>query len=100
MFSLLKIFTSLGSSGESDSFVAEEYIVLGEEGGLKHRCSICLKGFSLRHQAKRHVLSQHSGVQKPVQCDVCFGSFKNKESLGGHKRSAHGIYNNPRYNQL
>ena len=101
--SLLKIFTSLGSSAESDGFVAEEYIVLGEgEGSLKHRCSICLKGFSLRHQAKRHVLSQHSGVQKPVQCDVCFGSFKNKESLAGHKRSAHGIYckDSQRYNQL
>ena len=75
--------------------------MLGGEGGLKHRCSICMKGFSLRHQAKRHILSQHSGVQKPVQCDVCFGSFKNKESLGGHKRSAHGIYkDNQRVNQF
>ena len=82
--------------------MAEEFIVLGEEGegALKHRCSFCMKGFSLRHQAKRHVLSQHSGQQKPVQCDVCFGSFKNKESLGGHKRSAHGIYkDNQRHNQ-
>ena len=71
--------------------MAEEYIQFVEESG-RHRCSVCGKDFSLRHQAKRHVLSLHSGVQQQVQCTICGKDFKNKESLGQHKRASHGIY--------
>ena len=74
-----------------EGFVAEEFILLGE-GSEKPQCSICGKNFSQRSDAKRHVLSVHSGVQQQVKCDVCGRAFKNKESLGSHKRNSHGIY--------
>ena len=81
----LKMFTSPGG------FVAEEFVQFVEESG-RHQCSVCGKDFSLRHQAKRHVLSLHSGVQQQVKCTICGKDFKNKESLGSHKRTSHGIY--------
>ena len=74
-----------------EGFVAEEFIVFGEGSG-KPQCSICWKDFSQRSDAKRHILSLHSGVQQQVQCNLCGRDFKNKESLGTHKRNSHGIY--------
>ena len=83
-----------------EGFVAEEFIVLGE-GSRKPQCSICWKDFSQRSDAKRHILSLHSGVQQQVQCNLCGRDFKNKESLGTHKRNSHGIYkDNQRSNLL
>ena len=71
-------------------FVPEQYISLNESG--KADCYFCGKQFIQKSDAKRHIIAVHSGLQQHVKCSYCDKVMKNKQSLGSHLRSEHGVY--------
>lgn len=49
-----------------------------------------MKVFGDNKVLKRHIRDLHEEVNAlPIQCDLCFKFFKNKNSLGSHKAKSH-----------
>ena len=70
-------------------FYPEDCILVTKTGS---QCTFCHKMFTLKGDAKRHILSVHSGVQQQVNCGECGKTLKNKKSLGHHLRTIHGLH--------
>jgi len=66
----------------------------GQDGALqdanKVQCDICFKVIH-KHTLNRHKKYQH-GNSTPVQCNICEKIFKNEQTLKGHLRQSHNIY--------
>eukprot|EP00096_Caligus_rogercresseyi_P002608 TRINITY_DN147_c0_g1_i13.p1 TRINITY_DN147_c0_g1~~TRINITY_DN147_c0_g1_i13.p1 ORF type:complete len:319 (+),score=92.34 TRINITY_DN147_c0_g1_i13:361-1317(+) len=60
--------------------------------GNRGKCLICGRVFSNFNNARRHYDTTHNLHVQPEICDICFCSYKNKESVSAHKRKAHKIY--------
>nr|XP_040565427.1 longitudinals lacking protein, isoforms H/M/V-like isoform X6 [Lepeophtheirus salmonis] len=60
--------------------------------GKGGKCLVCDRVFSNFSNARRHYETTHNYSVQPETCDICFASYKNKESVGAHKRKAHKIY--------
>jgi len=79
-------------SEQSKDFVAEEYIQKMCEGRANCVCTLCGKDFIQKSDAKRHIISKHSGIQQQVACSICCKTFKNQQTVKSHMRQTHGYY--------
>lgn len=53
------------------------------------KCRFCGKAFSTPGSRHRHEMTVHH-KSEPLQCEICKGFYKNKNSLTAHKSQAHG----------
>ncbi|KAI5637198.1 hypothetical protein NE865_10095 [Phthorimaea operculella] len=82
-----KAFTSVASNVEKHMMR-----VHGEkkEKPRNHRCQQCGKAFTDRKALVQHEVI-HSG-ERPLACDICQQTFKQKASLYTHRKRVHKIY--------
>lgn len=57
------------------------------------QCEFCGQQFTAEASKKRHMRDQHTLVE-PQTCEICFKTFKNKNSLVNHKALYHKRWKN------
>ncbi|CAB3241006.1 unnamed protein product [Arctia plantaginis] len=61
-----------------------------KEKPRNHVCQVCGKGFTDRKALTQHEVI-HSG-ERPLACDICAQTFKQKASLYTHKKRVHKVF--------
>ncbi|RVE46028.1 hypothetical protein evm_009308 [Chilo suppressalis] len=61
-----------------------------KEKPRKHVCQICDKGFTDKKALNQHEVI-HSG-ERPLTCDICQQTFKQKASLYTHRKRVHKVF--------
>ena len=69
--------------GESEQEIQEVSV---QPTGFK--CS-CGQMFTRKFWLETHIRNQHGNNADRLQCDLCEGTFKNKESLSTHRNRVH-----------